>query len=357
MKKLFFGFLLVLSGLLWGCSDNAPDGDNPLSGMPYTSLSEYNFFTGNLADLEPAPGVIGYDLTTPLFTDYAQKARFIVVPDGQTVPYNDMDFLEFPVGTILVKNFYYADDLRNPTGTRKIIETRLLVHFEEGWDAFPYIWNNEQTDAIYTPVGGKQTISWFDEQGTEKTIDYVVPNINDCKGCHNLDNRFSPIGPKARLLNRDFDYAAGTMNILDKLASEGILTGLPEPSERPVGVVWNDPSTASLEERARTYLDINCGHCHRPEGPANHSGLFLYKHETDPFRLGFCKKPVAAGNGSGGLNYDIVAGNADQSIVHFRMSSTEPGVMMPELGRTINHDEGIALVREWINSLPAGNCN
>jgi hypothetical protein len=70
---------------------------------------------------------------------------------------------------------------------------------------------------------------------------------------------------------------------------------------------------------------------------------------------GICKTPVAAGAGSGGLQYDIVPGNAAESIFDYRMDSNQPDVRMPEIGRTLIHTEGVALVREWINSL-AGGC-
>jgi len=349
-------FILVVFGVQ-SCTDGEDPLAKELAGIPYETLSEYEFFTGPMAALQPSDKMIGFDLTTPLFTDYAQKKRFLYIPEGKTVAYNDVDFLEFPIGSMLVKSFYYANDLRSPEEGRRIIETRVLVHKNEGWDAFVYLWNPEQTEAYYSVVGKTEEVSFINEQGNELEINYSVPNKNDCKGCHNINNEFTPLGPKARYLNREYNYAEGSLNILKKLENEGLLTGMPDISSVPAGIVWNDPTSGSLEERARTYLDINCAHCHQPSGPANHSGLFLYKHETDAFRLGFCKKPVAAGNGSGGLNYDIVAGNADASILHYRMNSTEPGVMMPELGRSINHDEGIKLVRDWINSLEPGDCN
>jgi len=349
--------ILIGSITFLSCSNEAVDDLNGLNGVPFEKLSEYEFFKGDMADLDPASKMIGFDLTTPLFTDFAQKARFLYVPEGKTVAYNETDFLEFPVGSMLVKNFYYANDLRNPDQGKKIIETRVLAHFSDGWDAFTYLWNPEQTEAFYSVVGKTEKVSFINEAGSEVNINYVVPNKNDCKGCHNLDNAFAPIGPKARYLNRDYDYPEGSMNILSKLSSDGVLTGLPALDAIPTGVVWDDPSTGTLDDRARTYLDINCGHCHRPEGPANHSGLFLYTLESDPYRLGFCKTPVAAGNGSGGLEYDIVPGDADRSILHYRMNSTDPGVMMPELGRSVNHDEGIQIIKDWINSQEPGDCN
>jgi hypothetical protein len=84
--------------------------------------------------------------------------------------------------------------------------------------------------------------------------------------------------------------------------------------------------------------------------------LHLTSLEKDPAHLGFCKSPVAAGKGSGGLRYDIHPGQPDSSILVYRMQQQDPGVRMPELGRQLLHEEGVALIREWIASLP-GDCS
>jgi hypothetical protein len=86
---------------------------------------------------------------------------------------------------------------------------------------------------------------------------------------------------------------------------------------------------------------------------ASNTGLFLDLEETRPNRLGLGKRPVAAGKGSGDLEVDIAPGHPDASILAYRMASTDPGVMMPELGRSLVHDEGLALVRAYIASLMA----
>ena len=98
-------------------------------------------------------------------------------------------------------------------------------------------------------------------------------------------------------------------------------------------------------------MAINCGHCHIPSGVANSTGLYLDFHETRPVHLGINKSPVAAGRGSGNLKYSIVPGHAEESILLFRMISTDPGVMMPEQGRSLVHWEAVNLIREWINSM------
>ena len=110
-------------------------------------------------------------------------------------------------------------------------------------------------------------------------------------------------------------------------------------------------SSGTLHERAMAYLDINCAHCHRREGSANTSGLHLRADAKLDLALGVYKATVSAGAGTGGNTYSIVPGHPEESIMIYRMSSTNPGAMMPELGRTINHTEGIALISDWIKNM------
>jgi len=122
------------------------------------------------------------------------------------------------------------------------------------------------------------------------------------------------------------------------------------PNNYETAVDWENEAYP-LEDRARAYMAINCGHCHMPSGVANSTGLYLDFHETRPVHLGINKSPVAAGRGSGNLKYSIVPGHAEESILLFRMISTDPGVMMPEQGRSLVHWEAVNLIREWINSM------
>jgi len=115
--------------------------------------------------------------------------------------------------------------------------------------------------------------------------------------------------------------------------------------------VWNDPTTGTLDQRARAWLEINCAHCHNPDGPARTSGLDLLATQTDSSKMGMRKTPTAAGRGSGGRFYDIVAGKPDASILVYRIESKEPGVMMPELSRRLIDEEGVKLIRAWIASM------
>jgi uncharacterized repeat protein (TIGR03806 family) len=318
---------------------------------PKETLSEYGFFTGNPADQRPAPGVMPYALNTPLFSDYAEKLRFVKLPAGQTVAYHPTDVLDFPVGTTLIKTFYYPTDSRDPKKGRRLIETRLLLREETGWKALTYVWNEAQTDATLEVAGESTTVSYVDAEGKKRSHAYAVPNLNQCKGCHNRSEQLRPIGPSIRQLNGEFAYAEGPENQLLHWQKAGLLTHLPDLKDCPKTPVWNRPETGSLDARARAWLDINCAHCHRPDGPASTSGLNLTVFETTPTALGIRKTPVAAGRGSGGRQFDIVPGHPDASILLYRLDSTDPGVMMPELGRKTIPREGVDLVRAWIKSL------
>ena len=305
-------------------------------------LSEYGFFKVPLANLDPNPNVFPYELNTPLFTDYALKRRFIYAPEGEKINYQEREVLNFPVGTVLIKNFYY-DDSQLTESKGKIIETRLLIHEEAGWKALPYIWNDEQTDAFLEITGGEQLISL---KGKEP-FQYSVPTMAQCKSCHEFNGSVAPIGPSARQLNR----IVGNENQLVSMQKAGIMEGMPAMDQIEKLAVWNDNETGSLDQRARAYLEINCGHCHRPEGPGKNSGLDLTTFSASNHTLGIFKAPVAAGAGSGGLQYDIVPGHPEKSILTYRMESTAPGLMMPELGRKLSHEEGVELIKEWIKSM------
>ena len=347
---------LTICMLIIGCSQPAKNpavieevslGDSFGLDVP-GKLSEFGFFKMPLASLEPAGDILPYDLNSPLFSDYAFKARFIKLPPGRQAAYSSTDVMEFPEGTVLIKNFYYPADFRKPEADRRIIETRLLIREVIGWNALTYIWNEEQTDAVLEIAGSTVPVSWIDTNGKSQAIHYSVPNLVQCKSCHEKNSRMVPIGPSAGQLNKSYPYKDGHQNQLSRWSSAGLLSSLPPDGEWPVIPVWDDPETGSLAARARAWLDVNCAHCHRREGPAKNTGLYLTFEETDPYKLGIRKPPIAAGRGSGGLKYGIVPGNPDASILVHRIQSLDPGVMMPELGRKMLHEEGITLIRAWI---------
>ncbi len=340
----------VFALFLAACSPtpSGPDMKAILAEAPAPKLSDYGLFT-DAAARAPAEGVTPYDLVNPLFSDHAAKHRLVYVPNGKTAQYNAEGVFDFPVGSVLVKTFAFAPDMRQPDQGERYIETRLLIRKADEWVALPYVWNAEQTEATYAPVGKRETIGTISPSGEALSIDYHVPNRNQCKTCHAAGRALTPIGPAARNLNHD--GPAGVNQIADWTA-RGILAGAPAPEAAPAVPAAFDVSQP-LGDRARAWLDINCAHCHNATGGASNSGLFLRFNETDPTGWGVLKRPVAAGRGAGDKLFVIDPGAPDRSILVHRTASTEPGVMMPELGRSTTDEAGLALIRDWIAAMPA----
>jgi len=336
-------------------------------------LSDWHLLNVSGGRLAPNAGVLPYDLVTPLFSDYAHKLRTVWMPAGQSAKYSADKAFEFPVGTILSKTFYYpragASDAVLKTydpepgspaagldlSRVRLVETRLLVRRADGWTVLPYVWNADQSEAQLERTGDEKTLDLVDAQGRQK-FTYVVPNENQCASCHvtNLKSgEFTPLGPKARNLNRTLAYTDGSENQIARWVRAGFLTGVPA-GELPRAADWRDVQQP-IAERARTYLDVNCAHCHQAGGTASNTSLRLDALGPADWSLGLCKPSVAAGKGTGDRIHDIVPGKPDESILPFRLASTEGGVMMPELGRSTVHQEGVQLIRDWIASMP-GHC-
>ncbi|MEG3789916.1 SO2930 family diheme c-type cytochrome [Lysobacter sp. CCNWLW3] len=370
--------LLLLSGL--AACDRAPAPVRfHAQGQP-ALLSEWGVLQVADRRLRLNQGVVPYELNTPLFSDYAHKLRTVWMPEGTSARYKADGAFEFPVGTVVSKTFYYprvpgqaadsevvarsnsADgefrDGALDLAKVRLIETRLLVRRQEGWIALPYVWNAEQTEAKLMRGGELVALSLQAADGSRESATYQVPDQNQCGGCHGTDIKskaLQPIGLKARHLNREFDYAGGRANQLAHWQRLNYLSELPAQADLPHAADWRASARASLDARARAYLDINCGHCHSPKGPGNTSGLWLDAATDEPLRLGRCKLPIAAGKGTGDRRHDIVPGDPDASILVYRMDSDDPSAMMPEVGRSVVHREGVTLIREWI-AAQQGDC-
>jgi len=359
------GLLAVIAGIS-ACS---PEPPRSVTEPVPQRLSDWRLFELTPTSLTPAAGLEVVRPANPLFTDYAHKLRTVWLPKGSQAILVDGE-IDYPVGTILSKTFYYptgelgqvvkrADQNAQTVSlaSAQLIETRLLVRHADGWQGLPYIWNSEQSEAFLRPAGATVQLALVDpaqaEQGG-KIFSYFVPNKNQCSGCHTTnhpDGGLQPLGAIASQLTAVAPDRNGTLRRqVDTLVARGWLDQAPE------GAIdsYLDEEIA-LSARAMAYLNMQCGHCHNPQGAADTSGLILTGEAANPTAIGICKPPVAAGGGTGNLLYGIVPGNPDHSILHYRMASTHPDEMMPELGRSLVHDEGVTLVRDWIATLP-GSC-
>ena len=290
-------------------------------------LSQMGVFSGNLSGLNPADGVQLYEINSTLFTDYAHKQRLIRLPQGQPMQYNNTDLLpSFPDNTLISKTFYYNLDERDPSLGKKIIETRILLKVNGSWLVGDYIWNASQTEATYRETGSTEAISYIDQNGTQQNVDYQIPSKQDCFTCHNNNATTFPIGPKLRNLN--FVPSFTSQNQLDYFSSIGLLNGVTSGN---ISVLpnWEDENLL-LEDRARAYMDVNCAHCHQPGGSVPPGFTLDFRLETD-----FNNTGIYANRG------EIIA----------RFQSTLPTYRMPQLGRTIVHEEALQMLEEYIDSL------
>ena len=321
-----------------------------LENMPYQTLSEYQLFDGVLKNLEPSYGVTPYTLNSSLFTDYAKKKRFIWMPNNTKATYVSDDVsLNFPAGTILIKNFYFNNVL--PNNETRIIETRLMIRKNEGWVFANYIWNIEQTEASLNMDGSFTDIEWQDDD--VKSVRYRIPAGSECHTCHKITEIANPIGPKPRNLNLSYNYNNGPENQLEKLVDLGYLeNSLPSN----IGVLPDYNNTnENLELRARAYLDINCAHCHSEETHCAYRPMrFGFSDTLDYTNLGICVDPDT--DLGEDLGHIVEPSDARNSVLYFRLSSTEPSNRMPLIGRAIVHTEGVELIESWINSL-TNDCN
>ena len=287
---------------------------------------------------KPAPFMIPYDVHAKLWSDATLKNRALTVPDGTVIGIDEEDDFDFPVGSVLYKDFWLNG---------RIIETRLLMHRADGdsgagvWEGFSYEWNDDQTEATKVPAG------------KQKFIDgqlWTYPSGPQCSECHTFAAG-NALGPETAGLNWDIFYevTGNTANQMKTLDAIGMF-------DMPLGDVAVQPSmpdpfdtAAPLEDRARAYLHANCSHCHRP-GTGNSSSLD-WRYQTPFENTGSCD--VAAGLGNLGLGPDarlIKPGDADLSVIVERMERRGAG-QMPPLATEIVDSDGLAVVTAWIDSL------
>ncbi|MFC4725847.1 SO2930 family diheme c-type cytochrome [Glycocaulis abyssi] len=389
--------LLAAGFVLAACGNDAGEGGGPASpagtatweaatafhasGNPVT-LEEWGQFRIEGERLVLADGVVPYGMNTALFSDYALKLRTVWLPEGaEPASWHDEEVFEFPVGTVITKTFYYPrggegfeevaldfdpnahfDGRALDLSAVRVIETRILVRREAGWAAIPYAWNEDQRSTRLARTGAFVDLTLIAAGGRSQALNYQIPDVNQCAQCHitnAADAQLRPIGPRARHLNGGYPYAHGEQNQLAFWREAGLLAGGPaEHDAAPRSAVWHGETTLSgmaLDAAARAYIDINCAHCHSRTGHARTSGLYLEPSEMTGPAFGVCKPPIAAGRGTGNRLYSIVPGDSDASIFTFRMETTRPDAMMPELGRSVAHTEGLALVARWIDAM-AGGC-
>jgi uncharacterized repeat protein (TIGR03806 family) len=297
------------------------------------------------------------------------------------------------VGTVIAKSFAFPDGAEE-----EIVETRLLIHrpASDGgsfWEGMAFRWETDElgnrSDARLAVAGGTASVTWnYEDPDPDVTASYVgstpnysIPHANQCGSCHINDDKQpgdAPIGPKVRLLNRPMDYGSGPENQLQHWIDAGMLAGAPTltldtsriatnvnraprfdvpgdaasiPTSEPGRLALMTAGEIDEELRVRAWFESNCAHCHNRDGLAQSTGVFFDIFRDVDLNYGICKSPTTAGSSSGGRNFDIVPGAADGSIVSFRVHSVDPSAQMPPIARSVRHDEAVALLDHWIDTI------
>lgn len=360
-KKIAVLLILLLTTVLICCRPDNPTVEPDkhddskvsvdLSKVPYSQLSDYHFFINDLREQQPNSGVVPFQPASTLFTDYASKKRFVWMPEGKKARYNgDGKVLEFPDGTVLIKTFYYEH--LQPDDNSRIIETRLMIRKDGNWIFANYVWNEHQTEAFLDMAGSYTDINWKNDSGTILPIRYRIPSESECFTCHKSSELPIPIGPKPQNLDHPYPYHDGTKNQLQHWIEIGYLEDN-LPAEISATIDYKD-ATQPLDLRLRSYIDINCAHCHQEGSHCDYRPLRLAFSETDiRENLGVCIAPDE--NIGSQLKYIILPQRPDRSVMYYRLMSSDENIRMPLLGRSIVHEEGVALLEEWINTLEPCN--
>ncbi|MEM9236356.1 MAG: PQQ-dependent sugar dehydrogenase [Verrucomicrobiota bacterium] len=332
---------------------------------PPALLSQTGAFTGNVADLNPRAGLIPYQPASQLWSDRAEKLRWIAVPndegtagqyddDGQKILYSENGEWAFPVGTVFIKHFALPTDLRDPDNPAllKPVETRFLVRGEDGiYYFFTYQWRADGSDADLLLSGATADYSIIDAQGSSFTQTWTYPTRLECVECHQ-SGAGHVLGMKSRQMNHPIAYpsSGNNANQVTTFSSLGMFDQGPDFGSLSTLLTSAaiDDSSATVEHRVHSYLDSNCSFCHRPEAEGGRAE-FDVRLVTPLDMAGLIDVTPKAGNlGVFGATL-VKPGNPDESILYLRDSTVGPN-QMPPIARSVNDPDYVPLLRAWIES-------
>lgn len=310
--------------------------------MPAT-LSATGLFT-DLSQLTPAPGLIDYEVNSPLWSDGASKRRWFVLPGSETIGFAPDGSWQFPLGAITVKHF----ELPRAGGDATRIETRVMVHRQGGWVGYTYRWRADQQDADLLTDGATAAYDTIDPvSGAAQRVNWTFPSQAQCLSCHTQATG-RVLGINTTQFNRDHRYGGSgrTDNQLRTLNHIGLFAqdigeasqygALPDPAN----------AQASLEARAKSYLEANCSMCHRPDGTAPVSIDLRNSTALADMKLvgAAAEQPTVAGA------LRIVPGDAASSDLWRRVAATD-GNRMPPTGVSVPDEQALKLLSDWIGAL------
>lgn len=282
----------------------------------------------------PASGMIPYDVKSPLWSDGVDKSRYLSMPNNTQIEVTATGDFHFPVGSVLMKHFIENN---------QYIETRLFAHTSLGWQGFSYEWNDQQTDATLLSAAKDKMIG---------NLNWHYPSAGECLECHTAASGFS-LGLETAQLNHDFLYVQTnrTANQLETLQQIQLFkTNFSQQQKNRQLYSFTD--TASLEQKAKSYLHANCSHCHQPNdtSPVDIDLRF----DTLLNQMGVCNQSPQASNLGIANPLLIAPGEPLRSVLLERMKVNDSN-KMPKIGRNEMDQTAVNTIGNWIEELSACN--
>ncbi len=312
-----------------------------------TLLSQTGAFK-DVRNLVPADGLIPYDLIVAFWSDGAVKTRYVAIPAGK-IQFAPTGEWKFPKGTVFIKTFNLGVDAADP-GAKRRLETRLLVLDDTGGVyGVVYRWRADHSDADLLTSAVTEPVSIKSASGETHEQPWYYPSRQDCLTCHNAEVG-GVLGVKTRQMNHPFAYPSGVTD--NELRTWNHL-GLFAPAITAADIASFDKlaaatdATRSVEDRARSYLDANCSHCHHPGGTVAN---FDARYDTPLDKQELVNGPVLIDQGIDRPR--IISPHDTWRSIAFMRVDTTGDIRMPPLARNTIDLGGVELLRQWIMSMP-----
>jgi len=341
------------------------DASKPRPPFP-TRLSETGLFADVVKQV-PAAGVYSYAINAEPWADHATAQRLVGLPGTSSAtfyrhdePVPDTAWFKarvfFPKDGVLARTFSLEmphEGVREnwPVATRRL-ETQIL-HFDGyEWRGYSYRWNDEQTDATLVPAAGQDvelTVKDPKAPGGVRKQTWHFPSRTECRQCHNPWAGEVLGFTEAQLSHSS--KAGGSPDEFRRLTELGIVKlGKLNSGDKPAKPLVNPhDQSQELTARARSYLHVNCAHCH--QFGAGGSVNIELRYETAPeATLAIDTKPVQ-GTFSIPECRIIAPGDPYRSILYYRMAKQGRG-RMPHIGSELVDEAGVRLIGEWLRQLP-----
>lgn len=321
--------------------------DSNSTGAPLPATLSATGAFSSLASLTPEPGLVEYEPNVSFWSDHARKRRWFALTDtASTFGFDANRNWSLPAGAVWVKHFELETTRGDPSTARRI-ETRFLVKTTSGVYGVSYRWNEAQTDATLVPEEGLDVDFSISDGGSTRTQTWHYPSRAQCLACHTPQGGYA-LSFNTRQLNRVHAFAGGAANQITALSDAGYLaSAAPAPATLP-RLTPEDDVSASVQARARSYLDANCSNCHRPGGSA--LGTWDAR-STTPLSLARIVDGPLTNNGGDPANRVIVPGDSEHSRLLHRMEASHGATRMPPLASNERHAGGEQLIRDWIADL------